>query len=100
MRSSETSWYITSQSAGKAGAARLALQIRGHWSIENCLHHVRDVTWDEDRSQVRTASAPRTMAALRNLAIGALRHAGETNIAKGLRWSSRDHIRPLALLGL
>jgi predicted transposase YbfD/YdcC len=46
---------------------RLAAAIRGHWGIENGLHWVRDVTFAEDASQVRTGSAPQIMAALRNL---------------------------------
>lgn len=100
MISTETSYYVTSLKPGQAGAARLAQLIRGHWEIENRLHWVRDVTFDEDRSQLRTANAPRVLATLRNLAIGALRHAGTTNIAKGLRWTSRDAQRPLTLLGL
>lgn len=74
--------------------------VRGQWGIENGLHWVRDVTFDEDRSQLRVASAPRALASLRNLAIGALRHAGVTNVAKGLRWVSRDPKRALGLLGL
>ena len=40
---------------------------RGHWGIENRLHWVRDVVFGEDRSQVRTESAPQLLAALRNL---------------------------------
>jgi hypothetical protein len=58
---------------------------RGHWSIENRLHYVRDVTFDEDRSQIRTQNAPRVMATLRNLAISLFRWLGSTNIAKTLR---------------
>ncbi|MGW1258902.1 hypothetical protein ACWD5Q_27880 [Streptomyces sp. NPDC002513] len=54
----------------------------------------------EDASQLRTGTAPRAMAAWRNLAIGALRPAGSTNIAAGLRYNARDTRRPLALLGL
>lgn len=100
MVSTETAYYVTSLAPSAAGPARLAKLIRGHWEIENRLHWVRDVTYDEDRSQVRTASAPRALASLRNLAIGALRHAGATNIAKSLRWTSRDPQRPLTLLGL
>lgn len=100
MISTETSYYVTSLTEAKAGSARSAALVRGHWEIENGLHWVRDVTFDEDRSQVRTASAPRALASLRNLAIGALRHAGVTNIAKGLRWASRDPNRALALLGM
>lgn len=100
MTSTETAFYVTSLSASKAGPERAAGLVRGHWGIENGLHYVRDVTWDEDRSQVRTAAAPRALATLRNLAIGALRHAGETNVASGLRWVARDPYRALALLGL
>jgi predicted transposase YbfD/YdcC len=68
--------------------------------IENRLHWVRDTTFDEDRCQVRTAAAPRVLAALGNLAIGALRHAGATNIAKALRWAGREPTRAPAVLGL
>jgi hypothetical protein len=58
------------------------------------------VTFDEDRSQVRTGHAPRVMATLRNLAISVLRRAGATNIAAGLRWAGRNPTRTLGLLGL
>jgi len=91
---------LTSLTPDKAGPARLAGYVRGHWGIENKLHWVRDVTFDEDRSQVRTGSGPQVMATLRNLAISALRLAGQTNIARGLRWAGRDQGRALALLGL
>jgi len=57
-------------------------------------------SYDEDRSQIRTGAGPRIMASLRNLAISALRTTGHTNIAAALRWTARDHTRPLALLGL
>ncbi len=100
LRSCETVYGLTSRSPRKADPACLAGYVRGHWGIENKLHWVRDVTFDEDRSQVRTGSGPRVMATLRNLAISVLRLAGETNIAKGLRWATRDPARPLMLLGL
>jgi hypothetical protein len=61
---------------------------------------VRDVTLDEDRSQVRVGNAPRLMAALRNLAIGVLRTAGHINIAAGIRAVGRNINRALELLGL
>jgi hypothetical protein len=60
---------------------------------------VRDVTYGEDASQIRTGNAPRVMAGLRNLAISTLRHTGDTNIAKALRHNARDR-RPLKLLGV
>ncbi|MFL6111625.1 MAG: hypothetical protein ACJ786_09775, partial [Catenulispora sp.] len=53
------------------------------------LHRVRDVFFDEDRSQIRTGNGPQIMAALRNLVITALRLAGVTNIAAALRHHAR-----------
>ena len=67
----------------------------GHWAIEDRLHWVRDMDFDEDRSQVRTASGPRVMAALRNLAITILRLAGHSSIAAALRYHARRPDRPL-----
>lgn len=98
--STETSFFITSLTAGQANTEQLANLIRGHWGIENKIHWVRDVTFDEDRSQIRTGNGPRVMATLRNLAIGALRLGGHTNIAAGVRSVSRNLNRALALLGL
>jgi hypothetical protein len=77
-----------------------AAWIRRHWHIENQIHWVRDVTYDEDRSQIRTGTGPHVMAALRNAAIGALRITGVTNIAAANRHHARDSTRPLALLGI
>src|SRR6266516_1706603 len=54
------------------------------------LHRVRDVTYHEDHSQVRTGHGPQVMATLRNLAISLLRQAGHPNIAQGVRWTGRD----------
>jgi len=63
---------------------------------------VRDVTLDEDHSQVRTRHGPQVMACLRNLAVSLLRLAGQRNIAKGVRWIGRDPTgtRAFALLGI
>jgi len=83
----------------ESGKALLAL-VRGHWTIENRVHWVRDVTFDEDRSQVRKRNGPRVMASLRNLAIGILRVAGARSVAKALRWCAGDHRRVLRLVGL
>jgi hypothetical protein len=60
----------------------------------------RDVTYGEDHSQARTGNAPRNMAALRNLAIGALRLTGAHNLAQAIRHLSRDATRTLTILGL
>jgi predicted transposase YbfD/YdcC len=95
----KTVYAVTSLSAEQVTPAQLANMIRSHWQIE-ALHHVRDTTFAEDASQLRTGNAPRTMATWRNLAIGALRLAGTQNVAAALRANSRDPKRPLALLGL
>lgn len=63
---------------------------------ENSVHWVRDVTFDEDRSQIRTGSAPQVMATLRNAVI--LRLIGHTSIAAALRHHARDFNRPVELL--
>src|SRR5207247_10617441 len=81
-----------------APRAVLAAWVQGHWGIENQLHWVRDVTYDEDRSQIRTGNAPTVMATLRNTAISLLRLAGWTNIAAALRHHARDATRPVNLL--
>jgi predicted transposase YbfD/YdcC len=88
---------ITALSAKQADPERLANLVRAHWGIE-ALHHIRDVTYDEDRSQLRKGSTPQVLAGLRNLAIGALRTAGRTNIASSLRWISRNPTRVLSIL--
>jgi predicted transposase YbfD/YdcC len=91
---------VTSLPAPLAHPAQVATYVRNHWHIENRLHWVRDVTYAEDHSRVRTGNAPRVMATLRNLAINALRHHGWNNIAKGLRHMARNPTRPLTLLGI
>jgi predicted transposase YbfD/YdcC len=77
---------ITSLAPEKADADRLLALNRGHWGIENRVHWVRDVTFDEDRSQIRSGTAPRVIAAIRNFAISLYRLRGlGDNIARALR---------------
>ena len=95
-----TIYAITSLTHAQASPARLADLLRGHWGIENGLHYIRDVTFAEDPSQLRTGGGPQVMACLRNLAIGALCRAGPVNLAAALRQHARDPRRPLATLGI
>ena len=81
----EVHYGVTSLGAGRADWERLLRVNRGHWGIENGLHWVRDMTFDEDRSRVRTGSGPQVMATLRNLAITLLRLAGAKSIAVATR---------------
>jgi len=55
----EVSYAITSLSPDEANAERLLVFVRDHWTIENQLHSVRDVTLGADACRVRTGSAPR-----------------------------------------
>jgi hypothetical protein len=98
--SSEVVYGVTSLGPERAGPKRLLSLNRNHWIIENGLHYVRDVTFDEDRCRIRKKSGARMMASLRNLAISLLRLARATNIAQALRTCMRNERRPLRLLGL
>jgi len=69
----ESRYAITSR---RTEPDELLQRVRGHWAIENRLHWVRDVSLGEDACQVRSGSAPEVLAALRNVVIAALRHAG------------------------
>jgi predicted transposase YbfD/YdcC len=91
---------VTSLSAREAAPEHLAGYVRRHWSIENKIHWVRDVTLREDASQVRKGLKFRIMATLRNLAIGLIRQAGYTRIAATIRKIRNDPLLLLTLLGL
>ena len=72
----ETVHGLTSLPPEQATADLVLALVRGHWSIENRLHHVRDVSYDEDRCRVRSAHLPRNLACLTNLAISIVRLQG------------------------
>lgn len=97
-RTVEIVYLITSADARTAPPAVLATWVQSHWEIENRLHRVRDVTFDEDRSHIRTGNAPRVMAGLRDTAITLLRLHGHDNIAAALRHHARHTDRPINLL--
>ncbi|MFF7184351.1 hypothetical protein ACFZAR_03795 [Streptomyces sp. NPDC008222] len=74
---------------------------RSQWTIENRHHFVRDTTFAEDASKVRTGHGPENMATLRSFAINQLRAAGHANISAGLREMSCEPFRrPRDLLDL
>jgi len=90
----------TSLRPERATPERLLALVRGQWQIENQSHWVRDVTFDEDRSQVRCGNIPQVMAAIRNTAIGLLRYAGYVNIAAAGRRLAAQPLQALALIGI
>jgi predicted transposase YbfD/YdcC len=72
----ELAYGVTSLRPEQASAKQLLELNRGHWEIENRIHYVRDVTYDEDRSRIRTDKGPRMMASIRNIAISIVRMMG------------------------
>ena len=96
----EVVYGVTSLSPERGTPERLLALVRGHWQIENRSHWVRDVTFDEDRSQVRCGSLPQVMAALRNTTIGLLRWAGYSNIAAACRRFAAQPELALTLIGI
>jgi predicted transposase YbfD/YdcC len=84
-RSVETVYAVTSLDHRAADPGLLAAWLRGHWEIENRVHHVRDVTQREDACRIRTGNGPQVMAALRNTATNIARLDGHDNIAAAQR---------------
>jgi predicted transposase YbfD/YdcC len=96
----ETAYAITSLDRERGRAEQLIKLWREHWHIENRLHWVRDVTFDEDRSQVRTGHIPQVMAAFRNSAISLMRVLGARNIAAACRRYAAQPTLAIAAVGL
>ena len=84
----ELVYAVTNAPLPRASSADLLTIIRSHWAIENSNHYVRDVTFQEDASRIRSGAAPQAMATMRNLAIGIMRLGGKSNMAEGLRDSA------------
>jgi predicted transposase YbfD/YdcC len=98
-RSVEVSYGLTNLRADEAGAAQLEALWRGHWTIENRKHYVRDVTLGEDAGQAYRGNTPQALAALRNALIDLMRHHGWSNLADALRHYGASVPRVLALIG-
>src|SRR5438445_189732 len=96
----EVVYGVTSLRPERATPGHVLAWVRGQWQIENKSHWVRDVSCDEDRSQVRCGNIPQVMAALRNTAIGLLRYAGYSNIAAAGRRLAAQPLQALALIGI
>lgn len=96
----QTVYGITSLSAEEADAEQLLIFVRQHWHIENKCHWVRDVIFDEDRSQVRRGRLPHVMATLRNTVISLLHAHGINRIAKARRRFAARPDEAIALIGI
>lgn len=95
----ETSYAITSLTPQQAGAAVLQRLWRGHWTIENRVHHVRDVSFREDATRAFRGQTPHAFASLHNAAINLFRMAGWTRMADALRHYGARVARALTLIG-
>jgi len=72
--STEIAYIVTSLTAAEASPKQLLDLSRTHWAIENRLHYVRDVSFNEDRCRVRAGA--RALAAIRNLVLHLIRSRG------------------------
>ncbi|MGP5002411.1 ISAs1 family transposase, partial [Glutamicibacter ardleyensis] len=88
--SRETVYVVTSLAPDKANASVLNRMLVNHWGIENKVHWVRDVGFNEDKNQIRRGTAARVAASLANLVVSVLRLAGLDQIAKTRRRAARD----------
>ena len=96
----EVVYGISSLSPNRADAEKLLEYNRGHWEIENRVHYVRDVTFDEDRSQVCIGNGPRVMASLRNLVMSLVRLLEFRYIPDATRYFTMRQEEVLRLLGI
>ncbi len=96
----EVRYAVTSLPATVAIPERLLKLKRGHWTIENRLHYVKDVTLGEDRSTVHVDNGPKIMATLRNTAVSLLRRAGFSTIAARMRYNCGHPEAALKVLSL
>ena len=86
----EEAFYISSLDPHKITAKEFSNGIRSHWSIENSLHYVKDVTFKEDLSKIRTKYAPKNKSIIINIILKVLRKHGYQNIAQALRMLAND----------
>ena len=91
--SSETAWWV---STAVMSAATCQMAIRGHWSVENQNHYVRDVVMKEDHCTTR--HKPGILARLRSMALNCLRATSDRSVTIELRRNALnfEHLRRCA----
>lgn len=95
-----TAFAITGLPINAANAHQLAAFWRSHWTIENKVHYVRDVTFGEDACHARTGTAPHTLAAFRNAVISLFRLNRWRSVPDAIDYYSASLDRILNLIGL
>jgi hypothetical protein len=99
--SRETRYFACSLDPGRVSAGELLRLIRGHWQVENSLHHVKDRWWDEDRHSTRQGRVGEGMTALRSAAISILHGApafGNAPVRARADWLARKVERAIDLV--
>jgi predicted transposase YbfD/YdcC len=90
---------LTSLSRDRASPAQLEALWRGHWTIENRNHYVRDATFAEDRCQLHVGSAAEALSVLRNAILTLLRTHGRDNLPAACRHYGASPQLALQLIG-
>jgi predicted transposase YbfD/YdcC len=96
----EVSYALTSLGVERASAAALERLWRGHWTIENRLHYVRDVSFGEDAGRAYTGSTAHALASVRNALLYLFRRAGWRLVPDALAHYGASVRRALSLVGL
>lgn len=96
----EVSYGLTSLTPQRANAAALEGLWRGHWTIENGLHYVRDVSFGEDAGHAAAGSTARALASVRNALLYLFRRAGWRSVPDALAHYGASVRRALSLVGL
>ena len=103
LKSEEVRYHITSMSHCKLSAKKLLQAIRGHWQIENTLHHVKDRSWNEDKMYSKVPMQGWVLGKLRNQALNILRELARRQRWKKEsmpKWAARLQSRPKQTLAL
>jgi predicted transposase YbfD/YdcC len=86
-KTEETAYFISSK---QSNAFSYNEGIRLHWSIENSLHYVKDVTLKEDASKIRTGYAPQNISTIKNISLNILRSNKYSNMTQAMRLIAND----------
>jgi len=99
-RSCEVTYAMVSMTPEEAGAATIERLWRGHWTIENQTHYVRDVTFGEDAGHAAQGNTAHALASLRNALLTLFRSAHWRSIPDALAHYAASVARAFALIGL
>jgi predicted transposase YbfD/YdcC len=96
----EVSYGLTSLTPERADAAAMEALWRGHWTIENSLHYVRDVSFGEDAGHAAAGNTAHALASVRNALLYLFRRAGWRLVPDALAHYGASIRRALTLVGL